>query len=85
MNTIYKYPLTDDVQSFDIPKDAEILCLQVQNDVPCIWALVDTDKPKVKRHFEIRGTGDSVPPFRVSYIGTYQLNGGRLVFHVFET
>lgn len=83
---IFKYQLENtDVQTVEMPKDAEILCIQTQNEVPCIWALVEPKKTLTKRTFEIFGTGHDVPEFTVRvYVGTYQLHGGSLVFHCFE-
>ncbi len=39
--TIYKYTLaiTDSV-SIDMPKDAIVLCVQVQHEALCVWAKV---------------------------------------------
>jgi len=40
MKTIYKYPVEiKDKIRVSMPIDAEILCVQVQYDIPCIWAL----------------------------------------------
>jgi hypothetical protein len=86
--TIHKYQLnTTDNQSLWLPKGAEILTVQTQNDVPCIWALVDTDQHLEERRFEIFGTAHPIQSdigTDRKYIGTYQLNGGDLVFHLFE-
>jgi hypothetical protein len=51
---------------------------------PCIWALVDTDSPLKARQFITRGTGHPIPEDWINYIGTYQLSGGHMVFHVLE-
>lgn len=84
--TIYKYTLeATDVQQIEIPQGAEILCIQTQNETPCIWALVDPNATVTKRVFEIFGTGHNVPENgNRKYIGTFQLNQGALVFHCFE-
>jgi hypothetical protein len=85
MKRIFKYKLeTTDLQSIDMPQGAEILCLQVQNGEPCIWALVNDAATVTKRHFEIYGTGHNIPNANRKYIGTYQLRGGALVYHCFE-
>lgn len=88
MKTIYKYtlPETADVQIVRMPVDFQILTLQLQHGVPTIWALVDdNDPPVVARKFRTIGTGHD---FRDSaefpvYVGTFQINGGMFVFHVF--
>ena len=70
-----------------MPKDAEILCIQLQNDVPCIWALVDPENENKNRKFRIYGTGH---PIEISYnsehhyIGTFQMANGSLIWHCFE-
>jgi len=84
--TIWKYPITtNDCIGLDLPVGAEILDIQIQNDMPCIWALVDPEAIKVNRTFYIYGTGHVIEySCSKEYIGTYQLFGGELVFHVFE-
>lgn len=84
--TIWKYRLTTtDTQYAEMPKGAKILAVQMQNEVPCLWALVDPDQPKMKVKIAIFGTGHPIDErWGLKYIGTYQLNGGLLVFHVFE-
>lgn len=83
---IFKYQLENtDIQQVEIPIGAEILCIQNQNEKPCIWALVNPENNKTKRYFEIFGTGHNVPENgNRKYIGTYQLSCGMLVFHCFE-
>ena len=87
MLTIYKYPLGEprDIIQFEMPANAEILCIQTQRGTPCIWAKVETNNQLENRIFQTIGTGhpidDDAPR---EHIGTYQLSGGALVFHVFE-
>jgi len=62
MEIIYKYQLdTTDIQNIKMPKGAEILCIQVQNNIPCIWCLVNPDNAIDCRTFEIYGTGNPIP------------------------
>lgn len=83
--TIWKYPLeTTDAQDIAMPSDAKILCVQVQGDTPCLWALVSPDLSPVNRRILTFGTGHDIPLDSGHYIGSYQLHGGALVFHVFE-
>jgi hypothetical protein len=69
----------------DMPEGAKILSLQVQNDMPCIWALVDPSAENVKRTFVIIGTGITLPKGEFDFVGTFQLEKLGLVFHVFES
>lgn len=84
MRTIWKYELTPS-SYFTMPAGAMILDVQVQYDKPCMWALVDTDQATYQqRHFVIYGTGHVITHDDMVYIGTFQLDHGSLVFHVFE-
>ena len=84
MRTIWKFGLeVTGRQSVTMPADAEILSVQVQAGVPCLWALVSPDAPGVPRTVDTYGTGHPVDGNPGRYIGTYQLSNGGLVFHVF--
>jgi hypothetical protein len=86
MRVIWKFNFeTKDEISVSMPKDAKILSLQTQNEIPCMWALVDPTAPKEERKFTIFGTGHHIADVLGEFVGTYQLHGGRLVFHVFES
>lgn len=85
MATIYKYTLEiEDHQEIVMPSGAELLTAQMQNGVACLWALVDPVKVPEKRGIVIRGTGHEISGPLGKYIATFQLGGGRLIFHVFE-
>ena len=86
MQTIYKYKLdTTDNQVVLLPPFSEILTVQLQDGVPHLWALVDTNiVEKIPITIEIFGTGNPIPDGRRRYINTYLLREDRLVFHVFE-
>jgi hypothetical protein len=89
MKVIWKYPLiTSDEQVISIPKDAKILTVQIQDDVPTIWAIVDPLKPKEDKVIIIRGTGLQYQDQDwdgLNYIGSYQYQfyNGKFVGHVF--
>lgn len=85
MRTVWKYvwPLPSDIAAFDMPRGSEVLCVREQGDrTLCLWALVDTDQPKVKRKFTLCGTGHPAP--EGEYVGTALLDEDSLVLHVFE-
>lgn len=88
MRAVYKYTIPlDDVVSVELPTGSKILCVQSQRDDPQIWALVDPTFPveKETRTFRIVGTGHQIDDLECeNYIGTFQIRGGSLVFHVFE-
>ena len=83
METIYKYKLVPaETQAIIMPEGAKVLTVQVQRGCPCLWALVESTNPPIARHFRIYGTGENF--VHGEYIGSFQLAGGDLVFHVFE-
>lgn len=70
-----------------MPEGAKILAVEAQYEKPCMWALVDPNQETETRHFEVFGTGHPIHYDSRNirkYIGTYQLNNGGLIFHVFE-
>jgi hypothetical protein len=69
---------------FKLPKDARILDVQVQNECPCMWALVNPNNETEYRRFYIYGTGHPMPDKLGDFIGTFQLHDGALIFHLFE-
>lgn len=84
---IFKFPLeATDLQEISIQKGAEILTVQTQHGIPQLWAVVDPQAEKEVRAIRIVGTGHFLGEelTRRGYIGTFQIAGGSLVFHVFE-
>jgi len=84
---IWKYPLKVDSNVIvEMPAGATVLALQTQNEAPCIWAAVDPDAAKIKRRFVIYPTNVemSEEDQRLHYIGTFQLQKGQFVAHVFS-
>lgn len=67
-----------------MPIGAEILSVQVQRGNPHMWALVDPEAPCEVRTFRILGTGYIELGAPGQHLGSFQLNDGALVFHVFE-
>jgi len=88
MKTIYKYEIPiQDHFTLELPRNAEILVVQTQFSKPQLWALVDLEAPIKKREFRVSGTGhDLTEDYHKikEYIGTFQIENGGLVFHLFE-
>lgn len=85
MITVYKYELVHNKQVIEMPNKAKILCVQVQNEKVCLWAIVDTTKELRQRHIVTGITGGDYSALNdLRYIGTYQLGNGSFVGHVFE-
>jgi len=85
---IFKYKVTaQNPLKIDLPKGAEILCVQCQNDEPHLWAVVNPEEKNEERYFETFGTGDDMHygmGVMRKYIGTFQIKKFSLVFHLFE-
>ncbi len=85
IRSIWKFPCPIDHEfKLHLPKGAEILTWQMQGDTPCVWAKVDPDCPLVGRTFRMLTTGESFEDDRLTYIDTIQIDGGNLIFHLFE-
>lgn len=85
---IYKYqiPMTD-VFLLRLPKNAEILFVETQNDTPCIWLLVNPKLELKPRYFHLYGTGMEIEEDTLHenvYIGTFKLRNDSLILHLFE-
>lgn len=86
MKTIWKYKLEGtDIQTIEIPQNAQILTVQEQKGEICMWCLVNTYNGMISKTIRIIGTGHEIEEnFKGVYIDTFQLANGSLVFHVFE-
>ncbi len=85
--TIWKFQLgLVDHQAVNMPAGAQILTCQMQGATPCIWALVNPIAPMKIRNLYVIGTGHPMPvrALDMVYLGTIQLHGGALIFHLFE-
>jgi hypothetical protein len=81
MTQIWKYRFESG--NIMMPKGAKILTVQMQNDTPYMWAIVDVDAELEERVFEIHGTGHNIRNIdEHEYIGTYIDNP--FVWHLFE-
>lgn len=91
MRVIYKWPLAiTDYQEITAPIIEQVLTVQMQNGVPCLWAVVrEPDVPPRSVPVAPRlgvfvvGTGNPIPDEAedANYVGTIQQ--GPLVWHVF--
>lgn len=85
MRTIFKYAV-EMSEDFTVlaPEGAEWLSVQVQGNEVQMWARVDTRRPAAAYRFGVHGTGHELNDFtaRAPHIGTFQLSGGALVFHL---
>ena len=85
---IWKFELQiTDLQEVTMPDGAELLSVANQNGSLCLWAMVDPDLSKEKRHryIEIIGTGNPIlvdVAIDRKFIGTAVVSP--FVWHVFE-
>jgi hypothetical protein len=89
MRTIHKFrgqpPSGRNAGEFlvEMPRNADILCVKVQDGTARVWAIVEDDAKAEMRRVVVVGTGWPLPADmgRGEYIGTYQTDG--FVWHVF--
>jgi hypothetical protein len=88
---VWKYPmewgdklnLVSESHTFQMPRQAQVLTLQLQQNTPTIWALVNPQAPKETRVFATIGTSQPFPVESMNaYVGTWQHDA--FVWHVFE-
>jgi hypothetical protein len=79
---IWKYKLDGVISSIEIPLDGKVLTVQIQNEVPHIWVLVNPENQVETRGFRVVGTGHPFDDTDSKYIGTFQ--DGPFVWHLFE-
>lgn len=84
MKTVRKYELGPaKTQSIWMPGHANILSVQLQDDKPVLWALVDPTIPNEERRFRLVWTGEEISNLVYPvYIGTFQ--AGPTAWHLFE-
>jgi hypothetical protein len=82
MKTIHKYIITSDNCNLQLPKEAEILTVKLQNGTPTLWALVNPNTSELEeRRICIVGTGWKLND-NMKYIETFMEE--YFVWHVFE-
>ena len=72
---IHKYSLAlVEEQNISTYAGAELLDVQFQHGILCVWARIDLEANPVSRRISLRGTGYSAP--EGEHIGTVQQAGG---------
>lgn len=84
--SIWKFPVAvTDEQLVEMPMGAKILSVDVQRETVCLWAEVNPEAAgKHYRTICIFGTGHRMPDDPGSYIGSFMLHDGALVFHAYD-
>jgi hypothetical protein len=86
MRTIWKYILrVDDRFTLKLHHGDCLLTVQTQHNKPYIWVETNPEAPEIEQEFLTFGTGYEIPKtdLQPEYIGTYQLEQGLLVYHVY--
>jgi hypothetical protein len=84
MQRVYKYAVESGRFKHLMTDRVDMLDVQLQHGDPQLWALVDVSATPQWRHFVTVGTGWEIPERIVGHVGSFQVEGGALVFHVFE-
>lgn len=90
MKTIWKFLIGPKITKIMMPYGAKVLTVAIQYGDVCIWAEVDSTVPLTERTFAAIGTGfnfaslDLPMNAEMSYIGTVQMSGGSLIWHIYE-
>ncbi|HXU81963.1 MAG TPA: hypothetical protein VN914_11240 [Polyangia bacterium] len=62
MNTVQKFSLTvADQLEVEMPLGAQLLHVALVKARPCLWALVDESRPRVRRRFRLTATSEPIP------------------------
>jgi hypothetical protein len=90
-NRVWKYPIPMVGRTFTLtmPKGASWLFTREQDGDGCMWFAVDDAQGDERRTFFRKGTGDELAPpnnngARTYYRGSFFVDGGALVWHIFE-
>lgn len=93
MKMILKYPLGmnihhNAVYEVDMPRGAKILDVQLEGDMPVIWAIVNPKRETRKYVFQVFATGFEMHDYEKKnfhYLATVQQKGlTTFVWHIFE-
>ena len=88
MKAIWKYTLSGSYEQIvQLPENAQILTVQVQNDEMCLWAMINPGQSHrvENRTICIVPTGLVIQDTNgLAYISTVQMAQGKMVFHIFE-
>jgi len=86
MNSIYKYGVEISSEFvIEMPVGAKVLDVQCQGGTPQLWAIVDKGVKDVeKRSFSVVGTGHEFNANGKHFIGTFQMERGTFIGHLFE-
>jgi hypothetical protein len=73
-------------QTLSIPRNAEILSIQNQNENIYLWYICNPDNKLISRTFLLFGTGErEIPEDKIiGYLDTVIMQNNNFVWHIFE-
>lgn len=77
----YQIPIKDKFNLRIPGNNAQFIKLQLQDEIPCLWALVRDQDPLYFYNFRLYGTGHEIDVNSRIHIGTFQLRD--FVGHLF--
>lgn len=80
--TIWKFIVDLDQPVVEMPRNAEIIHIGVEDFGICIWAVVNPHNLYEERHFAVYGEGHMLPDDPGQHLGTVQVSSN--TFHLFE-
>lgn len=84
MKVVWKYRARPEAFGLGLPVGAQVVYFDVQEHIPTLWVLVDTDAaPHEQRLFWATGTGSQIPE-NSQHIGSCIDRERELVWHLFE-
>lgn len=86
MKKIYKYQLKFiNINELKLPKDYTVLSMQMQGGQLSLWIIFDlkNENNLIDTTIGMFATGELIKPTLDAYLGTFQLNNGAAIFHVF--
>lgn len=83
---VYKFDVPYDGEfSIKLPRGAQVLCVDVQNDEPKLWVQMTTETAYFdERYFKLVPTGMPFNADYLIYIGTFLSLNTRFVGHLYE-
>lgn len=85
MTEIWKYTLgASDTLYIRMPQNAHALSVAVQKEIPCLWVIVHPENELQPVRVKVLMTGQKFQLDTLdTFVGTYQLFDGDLIYHVF--
>jgi hypothetical protein len=86
MEKIYKFPIQPN-HSFRINANfpATPLCVKTIFNIPYVYILINSDvEDVIERKFMVVATGEAFDSEDWEYLGTFLIDDGSLVFHVYK-